>query len=614
VVVRKISFASACLTCVFYGVSSQTFSLNRTVGGRLFGAWNWIGSFMCGGLVGFLIVTLAWLARGDATAVLEYAYDNNDSISILGEPGKYESYLKDAAWNPIPYWWGNATADAVRLLEVLNSETVSAGFWALLMVLYAIFSVVYSYSRGFFKGLEFMYSLISIVMMSMIVVLGGGLMPMLGQRLFWDHVVGAFIKALLLVCGGMFFSGTLVYVNSSHDEVRERTAMLLVRMGQSMSWLSSSLHVCMSEVQRRVAEPQAEGGSDEKETDGKLKSEEIKNLLDEWKLRQRVVNIHELLKESLGIKAYIGTCFFEPPWPGICSQWGADYKKYDALLFQIQLFMGSLNCINSIVCQVLSAMVNHHKPEDLARAEPLLNALIDVLTTISGVLIDLSETLKTMPLGRKCSGDGLLWRPKSLEFWDSKMSGLRKAIYDHLDTMKESSLRGVMSALEKVDISMQPTFYLGGSSAVLIASCESLIDTCIPIEVLAAKALDITDTSDVMHLSSIIIGQPVKESDQGGSEKKESIVDSAKKLRSRIWVCKHATYIQPCWEAIWLASGLFSWSIQLRSLRQMASKICSKDYFLYSCNFQKAMTKKNIYTYMKFYLATNLAIISIVLT
>ena len=616
-VISEISFASACLGGLFYGISSQTFSVNRTIGGRLVGAWNWIGSFLCGGVIGFLIVSLAWLARGDAKAVLEYQYAGTN-ITILGGPQQYESYLKNAAWQPIPSaWWGienltaNATVDAVRELEELDSETVSPAFWVLLIVLHAVFSIVLSYSRGFSKSLELMYSLISIVMMSMITVLGGGLMPLLGQRLFWDNVVGSFIKALLLVSGGMFCSAFLVYVQSSHDEVRERTAKLMVRMGQSMSWLSSSLHLCTSNAPLGDGKEDTDG---DKEGDFGIekKSKEMKSLLDEWKSRQKVGNVAELLKESLGIKSYIGTCFFEPPWPGFCSQWGADYRKYDALLFQIQIFLGTLNCIDSIVRQVLSAMVYNHSPEDMARIQPLLSAIINVLTTVSGVLIELAETLKTMDFGKKCSGNDLVWRPKSLEFWDSKMSDLRQAIYSHLDTMKESSRRGVMSALDKVDVDMQPTFHLDGSSAVLIASCESLIDNCTQIEVSAANALDITDSSDVMHLSKIKIAPSADGCDDEVSKKKYSMIERARKIWDRIWM-RYATYLQPCWETVWLASGLFSWSIQLRSLRKIATKICSSDFFLYSCNFRKAITKKNVYTYMKFYLAMNLALIIIIL-
>ena len=54
--VPRLTFTGSCSTTVFYAVSSLFFSVDRSVGGRLFGGMLWIGVFLSGGLIGFGLV------------------------------------------------------------------------------------------------------------------------------------------------------------------------------------------------------------------------------------------------------------------------------------------------------------------------------------------------------------------------------------------------------------------------------------------------------------------------------------------------------------------------------------------------------------------------------
>ncbi len=64
VVVDELRFTGSCVAILFYGVSSQAFSIDRSIGGRVFGALLWTGAFLMGGILAFAMTSLAWVARG----------------------------------------------------------------------------------------------------------------------------------------------------------------------------------------------------------------------------------------------------------------------------------------------------------------------------------------------------------------------------------------------------------------------------------------------------------------------------------------------------------------------------------------------------------------------
>jgi hypothetical protein len=55
-VVDKMNFSGACVGILFYGVSTQAFSIDRSCGGRNFGAILWSGGLLCGGIIAFALV------------------------------------------------------------------------------------------------------------------------------------------------------------------------------------------------------------------------------------------------------------------------------------------------------------------------------------------------------------------------------------------------------------------------------------------------------------------------------------------------------------------------------------------------------------------------------
>lgn len=51
-----MNFSGACVGILFYGVSTQAFSIDRSCGGRNFGAILWSGGLLCGGIIAFALV------------------------------------------------------------------------------------------------------------------------------------------------------------------------------------------------------------------------------------------------------------------------------------------------------------------------------------------------------------------------------------------------------------------------------------------------------------------------------------------------------------------------------------------------------------------------------
>ena len=203
--VPQLKFASSCEAAVFYAVSSTAFSIDRTIGGRMFGGLLWIGVFLSGGLLGTGLVSLAWLARGDG-------------VPVEG--------LSDTT-----------------VTDPLSIPPISSWFYIIIIVVHVVIGVPLMWARATAGGLDVSLSLVSQVFVSITFVLGTGLLPLEGLTWLWTGMYLNLLKSGLVVALAMFVNSCFVYVRSSHDDVRRSLLSSLCDLGELLSRVASDLNM-----------------------------------------------------------------------------------------------------------------------------------------------------------------------------------------------------------------------------------------------------------------------------------------------------------------------------------------------------------------------------------
>ena len=76
--VDDLRFPLVCIALTLYGVTSTVLSNNTTIGARIVAGSLLLGAVLSGGLIGFSIVSLSWLARGsNVKSLIDVAHDLN---------------------------------------------------------------------------------------------------------------------------------------------------------------------------------------------------------------------------------------------------------------------------------------------------------------------------------------------------------------------------------------------------------------------------------------------------------------------------------------------------------------------------------------------------------
>lgn len=430
VVIGSISFHGACAAILFYGVSSQAFSIDRTIGGRLFGGLVWITVVLTGGLVGFAITSLAWLARGS-----DVPYQGLDAIP----PGE----------NP----------------------SLSSAFWILLMVLHVVFDTVLMYTRVHPSGLNPIFASICQIFSSVVTIYGMAFMPTYGQEKFWTQAYSPLIKAHLLVLLGMILGSVLVYVKSSHDSLREQLGDMCTEIGRIFTSHASGLNIVLC--------------SSSQETDSRYKS-----LLD-WNHKvQRVKSVDQVMRMSLDAQTECSLCSFEPAWWQLCSQPGASSKKYGDAIAKFQVLLQTMNALDTITSPMIQNVIEKGAEQSSAEWK-ILETAASSLALLSAVIEGMASPLKCMPLGRACHGDDISWRPHTLEFWNSAMKTVSDTIRGSIMSLRDSTLSGLGKILQEEHAKGSD---VRGFAITLLTLVEHLIDECIGVEIAVAKALEISSS------------------------------------------------------------------------------------------------------------------------
>lgn len=524
-----MTFTLACITAALYGASSQVLSLDRTVGGRLFAGTIFLGCILSGGIVGFAVVSISWLARGDGVkAILEYFPADLQEIPSrreIGELKEDEKFLENlnltaiqdgidalskALALPIPSI--PVIENAVRLVfEVVDgflTEPTTA-YWVLLIILYTIFSFPFAFCRGIVEPkFGLMLAIATLFMGSQVVF--GTLMPILGQRLFWTQVTAGYIKVSLVNLAAMVINGLFFFASSSHDRVRTKLGDVLVQTGKLLSVMGSritfiretcsdpyknqsrekALLVDSAEHWSRKMRKQAMAFADSPEQDessqqfpeiGGTEAGSKMRLLGQY---STIKNTLELQADVHSIEGMVSVCLFEPPIPGVSSQWGAKPDAYKEVLASVRKVLSVVSCLEA-------SYLEFSFDTGSTNTQDAKNCICGTLAAAAASMSSAASVLQDMPLGKKCYGNSLKWRPQSSEYWDD----LRNKI--------EAAASGINLSLPvdedlgEVDDDGVPLKLVRYQSLFLafIAS-GSLIDEVEQMEATLSIALDIASVSD----------------------------------------------------------------------------------------------------------------------
>ena len=193
------------------------------------------------------------------------------------------------------------------------------------------------------------------------------LMPLFGQELYWTQNIGSMMKAITITMAGAIIGPVLVFVQSSHDNVRRRLASCMVDTGV---WLTAV-----------ASDRSGNGGSN---GNGKGNGSDVNS-----------ITVQDVIKQTALIEADLMCCTLEPPWPMLKSQVGADFRLYGASLLQLQKLLGSANALSNCVP---AATVGDLESETRGVVE-------EVAAGVAASLAAMAVCLGHMPLGGPCSGN-----------------------------------------------------------------------------------------------------------------------------------------------------------------------------------------------------------------
>ena len=568
VVVKQLRFSGGCTAVLFYGVSSQAFSVDRSIGGRVFGAILWTGGYLFGGLLAYLMTSLAWLARGDAQGILTYEYSGG---TLTPEDERVaQSYLSDGS--SVALVGANVSSGLVQSLEEFDSNTVSQAYYILLIVLHIVCSIYMSRCRtmesDFMSMARGTLSHVFLSVMSTLAVL----LPLLGQHKYWADVISGNLKGVTITMFGAIAGPLLVYVQSSHDNLRKNIGDVMINAGTFLTAQASALHHCLCDKHVDVAE-----------------AREIARKM------SGISSIQDLIKQTLKAEGDAMLCNLEPPWPMFVSQVGMDARLYRQVLLSLQRLLGTVNAMTSISIDKLDDL-----SDDDVR---IVNVVLECAVGVSTALQDVGVCLQHMPLWGKCSGNTLRWRPKGSAYCNTYLESVQNTLQESLPYLKRSACRGIAAAF---DAEQRHEQGLAQLQIIQLASCETLIEECIVLEHFAARALNITDIAYQDMVSPEIATMEVE-------HKTESFLRQWCREISRAWesLCQNVYFYSLSND---LKQGTSYYTYKLQISRFISTNMALiKGSWLDRNTLKSLFHRRDFQFYLKFLIAINLAYTAIIL-
>lgn len=535
-VVWDLQFTLACLAGVLYSASSQIMSLDRSVGGRTFGALIFVGTVVTGASLGGGLVMLAWLARGDAEALVGYLPDDLQEFPPLATLQRWQDAFASLTAVPLPPASQDLVDGLVADLSALLNDLlppISVSYWALLMVLAAIAFVPAAAARSnpdFAKSS--VIAIFTVFLSSMFVF--GTLLPLLGVKLFWETIVIGYYKVALVAGAANALAGVVLCVRSSHDDVRRGCAAVFSGLGLHISRLGTAASGAAVSTPPHVADgeekaiavvdssqpPPAAGWSDSQLQDEAVKqcaadetcyvqariaecSKGVK-LLD--KPAEKATSNGGSVRRKAGARGLpplpaqaeeatlnmvwaelelsLKTAKFEPPLPQLCSQPGADLAKYAALATQLARLQRAVMVMRRGQARCLSALsaTDGTTAATAARLRTVLGRLSSLAAAACG---GAAQALAHMPALAACSGAALRWRPLTADDWAAARE----------DLSAEAALlaRSYEEEYTKGGLAFALSLGLGEHHALLysLAAAAEVLDSAQAAEAAAADALGV---------------------------------------------------------------------------------------------------------------------------
>ncbi|PRW60354.1 riboflavin kinase isoform B [Chlorella sorokiniana] len=484
--VAGLRFLLACCVSIFACVALLLLSPDRSAGGRIFAAAAFVGNICCGMVLGGALVSLAYLARGSGEEPfismlpkslqsfgsfpqqqITEVQDALASAAASNVIGRLPPELQDAL-NQL-FDWG------VKELRSLL-PAYDGGFWALLIILPTIVLIPLSIGRARAKGSGVLITMMPVLLMG-VVMSFGWMTQILTLRLYWRELVLGFIYAILASALCSLAGGCLVYVRSTHDEVRASGAALLREAGARISQLSSRL-LDTSQPPAAKAAAQASGTSTAPpasidasgEANGDTNAAQPTDAFGERDVQELEARLKwvlepgspeaaaaqaaaearplhafsEVQQEAARFDRSLGLAAVEPPWPGLCSQPGADLADYEVLKREFDLLSGAIFALKAacgagrLADLELGAGVEEDQlAEQLAE---LRGALAHGLGLAAAACAGAAEALDCMPALGPCYGPKLAWRPIGPATWTAQRAELGRITSQLVDTYR-SKLR-----------------------------------------------------------------------------------------------------------------------------------------------------------------------------
>lgn len=636
--VWRMHFTLSCVSSVLFAAASTVLSLDRTIGGRLFSASLFIGCMLSGGLIGGAISSLAWLARGESEGVAIYAENalvqveragnltlsEAEQLGLISADNPLLLGLQDRLGELRGEQFIQVVGDVLKLAESEVAEefaslappiltqlesdafealgesipVIDTGFWALLIVLFAVVCLPLSIARAHTNFKIGLVMAISTLFCGSQVIFAC-LMPVTGIRLYWTQFVLGYVKVALVNAAAMVCAACLVYVKSSHDTARERFSETFKTCGVILSRIAGDINridVGARGSKADVATYDAECRSLRAEAIAmanatvpmvtthatKQKCEEAAPS-DEIKLPE-APTAFELRASCQTIEDALMTCLLEIPLPGMTSHVGARRADFVRLLGCLRTVLSTVCCIETIfaTASLELALCGH----DTAPVQY-------VLAAVAAMVSQASSVLATMPVLGPCKGEGLLWRPQSGQFWGE----LEESVAAFKTRVRDAAIA------ENIRLSQR-----GRDMMLLLMNTETLVRDARKCEALLAAALDVP-VEDVEAC-----GKEEMEAETNHEAKPESDTKTKAEKASKGW--SKARIVENAY-----LPSLLVHSVLLSGLAQYALVVMSTINFFKGCaafarsRAERIRMCRDVYIQfaVKFWLATTVTVMSIVL-
>ncbi|EFN52423.1 hypothetical protein CHLNCDRAFT_138922 [Chlorella variabilis] len=513
-VVLRLQFTLACLCGVL--ASSLVLSLDRSVGGRLFGGIIFVGTVLTGAGVGGGLVVLAWLAHGSGQALVEYLPEEMQAIPPTATIQRLEDAFDQFTAIPLPPLLKELVDAAVEKLSELLGEVlppISAAYWALLMVVTALSflpTAAARANRDFGKGI--IIAIFMVFLSSMLVF--ATLLPLLGTKVFWDTVVIGYFKVAFVAAAANVVAGVLVCVRSAHDDVRRECAAILRGLGARISRLGTAAAGAAAGPAPAAADGWAAGrdvGREEGAVDRYLAG--IRVYVDTRASECcATAGLEEASRQAAGsgaaaaevglppppagaseaglapvwaaLETSLKTSRLEPPLPQLCSQPGADPAKYGALEGQLARLQRAVLVLGRGQAGCLAALRASEGAAG-ATAARLRGALARVSGLAAAACAGAAEALAHMPALAKCSGAAVRWRPLPRAAWEEA----RGVLAAEGARLAESYVEGYQQG--GLDFALSLGIAEHRALLYCLAAAAELLAAAAAAEAAAAAALDV---------------------------------------------------------------------------------------------------------------------------